>query len=107
MGNACGSCVIVNNIRLPFIMIITQVSEMSFEVLEQLEAKIQTAVDTIALLQMEVEELKERNEQLAVEAGELKEGRVELEQQTQTLRQEQQAWQERIRSLLGKMDDVE
>ncbi|MGR5488363.1 cell division protein ZapB, partial [Vibrio alfacsensis] len=25
---------------------------MSFEVLEQLEAKIQTAVDTIALLQM-------------------------------------------------------
>lgn len=88
-------------------MIITQVSEMSFEVLEQLEAKIQTAVDTIALLQMEVEELKERNEQLIVEAGELKEGRVELEQQTQTLRQEQQAWQERIRNLLGKMDDVE
>ncbi len=31
---------------------------MSFEVLEQLEAKIQTAVDAIALLQMEVEELK-------------------------------------------------
>ena len=32
---------------------------MSFEVLEQLESQIQTAVDTITLLQMEVEELKE------------------------------------------------
>ncbi|MEZ9947118.1 cell division protein ZapB, partial [Vibrio breoganii] len=45
---------------------------MSFEVLEQLEAKIQTAVDTIALLQMEVEELKEEKQALATEAGELK-----------------------------------
>lgn len=80
---------------------------MSFEVLEQLEAKIQTAVDTIALLQMEVDELKEKNEQLASEAGQLREGRAELEQQTQAMREEQQAWQERIRSLLGKMDDVE
>ncbi|MFV0574631.1 MAG: cell division protein ZapB [Vibrio sp.] len=80
---------------------------MSFEVLEQLEAKIQTAVDTIALLQMEVDELKEKNEQLASEAGQLREGRAELEQQTQAMRQEQQAWQERIRSLLGKMDEVE
>ena len=34
---------------------------MSFEVLEQLEAKIQTAVDTISLLQMEVEELTNLN----------------------------------------------
>ncbi|MFH0257754.1 cell division protein ZapB [Vibrio rumoiensis] len=80
---------------------------MSFEVLEQLEAKIQTAVDTIALLQMEVEELKEKNEQLTSEASQLREGRVELEEQTQAMRQEQQAWQERIRNLLGKMDDVE
>lgn len=53
---------------------------MSFEVLEQLEAKIQTAVDTIALLQMEVEELKEEKQALATEAGELKASRHELEQ---------------------------
>ena len=38
---------------------------MSFEVLEQLESKIQTAVDTITLLQMEVEELKEDKAKLA------------------------------------------
>ncbi len=53
---------------------------MSFEVLEKLEAKIQTAVDTIALLQMEVEELKEEKEKLAVEANELRSSREEIEQ---------------------------
>ncbi|MGB2078967.1 MAG: cell division protein ZapB [Vibrio sp.] len=80
---------------------------MSFEVLEQLEAKIQTAVDTIALLQMEVDELKEKNDQLVQEANSLKEGRSELEQQAQAMRDEHNAWQERIRGLLGKMDEVE
>lgn len=55
---------------------------MSFEVLEQLEAKIQTAVDTIALLQMEVEELKEEKEKLATEANELRSNREELEQKS-------------------------
>lgn len=53
---------------------------MSFEVLEQLEAKIQTAVDTIALLQMEVEELKEEKVKLVEEANELKASREALEQ---------------------------
>ncbi|AQM18597.1 cell division protein ZapB [Vibrio anguillarum] len=80
---------------------------MSFEVLELLEAKIQTAVDTIALLQMEVEELKEEKQQLVNEANELKVAREELEQKAQQMEQEQNAWQDRIRSLLGKMDDVE
>ncbi|MCL9780385.1 cell division protein ZapB [Vibrio sp. S4M6] len=80
---------------------------MSFEVLEQLEAKIQTAVDTIALLQMEVEELKGQKEQLANEAYELKESREELERRAEQMQQEHSAWQERIRSLLGKMEEVE
>ena len=80
---------------------------MSFEVLEQLEAKIQTAVDTIALLQMEVEELKEEKDKLAAEANELRGNREELERKAQEMQQEHNAWQERIRSLLGKMDEVE
>lgn len=80
---------------------------MSFEVLEQLEAKIQTAVDTIALLQMEVEELKGQKEQLANEAYELKESREELERRAEQMQQEHTAWQERIRNLLGKMEEVE
>ncbi|ROV59368.1 cell division protein ZapB [Vibrio ponticus] len=80
---------------------------MSFEVLEKLEAKIQTAVDTIALLQMEVEELKEEKEKLSAEATELRTSREELEQKSQQMQQEHAAWQDRIRSLLGKMDEVE
>ncbi|MDW6002692.1 cell division protein ZapB [Vibrio mangrovi] len=80
---------------------------MSFEVLEKLEAKIQTAVDTITLLQMEVEELKEEKQKLIDEANQLKSSRDELEQRVQDIQQEQAAWQERIRNLLGKMEDVE
>ncbi len=80
---------------------------MSFEVLEQLEAKIQTAVDTIALLQMEVEELKEEKDKLVEEANELKANQEASEQKAQQIQQEHDQWQERIRSLLGKMDDVE
>lgn len=33
---------------------------MSFEVFEKLESKVQQAIDTITLLQMEIEELKEK-----------------------------------------------
>lgn len=80
---------------------------MSFEVLEKLEAKIQTAVDTIALLQMEVEELKEDKQKLTDESNELKAAREALEQKVQHVEQEHAQWQERIRTLLGKMDDVE
>ncbi|CAH0524433.1 cell division protein ZapB [Vibrio hippocampi] len=80
---------------------------MSFEVLEQLEAKIQTAVDTIALLQMEVEELKEQKTELANQAEQLKNSREELEAKNAQMQQEHSQWQERIRNLLGKMDEVE
>ncbi|MCG7496890.1 cell division protein ZapB [Vibrio sp. Of7-15] len=80
---------------------------MSLEVLEKLEAKVQMAVDTISLLQMEVEELKEQNEQLSAESAELKSSRTDLEEQNQQLRTDHEAWQARVRNLLGKMDDVE
>ncbi|MCL4160513.1 UNVERIFIED_CONTAM: hypothetical protein GTU68_008516 [Idotea baltica] len=46
---------------------------------------------------MEVEELKEEKQALATEA----------EQKTQQMQEEHSAWQDRIRNLLGKMDDVE
>ena len=62
---------------------------MSLEVLEQLEAKVQTAVDNIALLKMEKDELQAEIAQ--------------LKQENQQLRNDHQAWQERLRALLGKM----
>jgi len=80
---------------------------MSLEMLEKLEAKVQMAVDTISLLQMEIEELKEQNESLTTEAQELRSGRDVLEQDNVKLRHDHQAWQERVRTLLGKMDHVE
>ncbi|MBL1418549.1 MAG: cell division protein ZapB [Moritella sp.] len=66
---------------------------MNFDVLDKLESKVQTAVDTITLLQMELEELKEENNQLLADNSELK--------------SQQDAWQDRLRSLLGKMDEVQ
>jgi len=80
---------------------------MSLEVLEQLEAKIQTAVDTITLLQMELEEVKQQNVQLDQETSSLRQECSELEKQKQQMSEEQEAWQQRIRVLLGKMEDVE
>lgn len=35
---------------------------MSFRVFEKLESKVQQAIDTITLLQMEIEELKEKEQ---------------------------------------------
>jgi cell division protein ZapB len=66
---------------------------MSLEVLEQLEAKVQTAVDNISLLKMEMEDLKTQNQRLRDE--------------NQQLRNDHHAWQERLRALLGKMDQME
>ncbi|AKJ43509.1 cell division protein ZapB [Pragia fontium] len=79
---------------------------MSFEVFEKLEAKVQQAIDTITLLQMEIEELKEKNNSLVREIETASNGRESLVNENAQLKQEQQAWQERLRLLLGKMDDV-
>ena len=79
---------------------------MSLEVFEKLEAKVQQAIDTITLLQMEIEELKEKNNSLGREIEAAANGRESLVNENAQLKQEQQAWQERLRVLLGKMDDV-
>ncbi|PNO53460.1 cell division protein ZapB [Aeromonas hydrophila] len=65
---------------------------MSLEVLEQLESKVQSAVDNISLLKMELDELKEQNNK--------------LQDENHQLRNEHVAWQERLRALLGKMDQM-
>lgn len=79
---------------------------MSFEVFEKLEAKVQQAVDTITLLQMEIEELKEKNDQLSQDVQQASSNREALLRENEQLKQEQGAWQERLRTLLGKMDEV-
>lgn len=79
---------------------------MSFEVFEKLEAKVQQAIDTITLLQMEIEELKEQNSTLTKEVQDAAASRESLVQENGHLKEEQQVWQERLRALLGKMEEV-
>ena len=73
---------------------------MSLEILDQLEEKIRQAVETIQITSnLKVEELKEQKNQSqqAVEA---------LQYENEQLRNEHRNWQEHIRSLLGKFDNV-
>jgi len=79
---------------------------MSLEVFEKLEAKVQQAIDTITLLQMEIEELKEKNNSLAQDVQSAQQSREELERENHQLREQQHGWQERLQALLGRMEEV-
>ena len=73
---------------------------MTLELLEKLESKIQNAVDTISLLQMEIEELKADKAALSDKA-------VELESANGKLTEEHQQWQSRLSALVGKIEQAE
>ena len=66
---------------------------MSLEVFEKLEAKVQQAIDTITLLQMEIEELKEKNNSLSQEVQNAQHQREELERENNHLKEQQNGWQ--------------
>ena len=72
---------------------------MSISILDELESKIKQAVETIQLLQLEVEELKGKNEE-SHRANEA------LRQEHEQLKAEHQGFQDRLRSLLGQIDNV-
>ena len=79
---------------------------MSLEVFEKLESKVQQAIDTITLQQMEIEELKEKNSSLAQEVQNAQHSREELERENNQLREQQNGWQDRLQALLGRMEEV-
>ncbi|MEI9730503.1 septal ring assembly protein ZapB [Enterobacter hormaechei] len=79
---------------------------MSLEVFEKLESKVQQAIDIITLLQMEIEELKEKNNSLSQEVQNAQHSREELERENNQLREQQNGWQERLQALLGRMEEV-
>ena len=79
---------------------------MSLEVFEKLESKVQQAIDTITLLQMEIEELKEKNNSLSQEVQNAQHSREELERENNQLREQQNGWKERLQALLGRMEEV-
>ena len=73
---------------------------MTLELLEKLENKIQNAVDTISLLQMEVEELK-------ADKAALSEKTEALQTANGQLTEEHQQWQSRLSALVGKIEQAE
>lgn len=78
---------------------------MSFEVFEKLEAKVQQAIDTIILLQMEIDELK-KNQGL-FQKGQEDTNTIEiLQRENEKLKKEQSVWKEHLEKILGKMDEV-
>ena len=79
---------------------------MSLEVFEKLEAKVQQAIDTITLLQMEIEELKEKNSTLEQDVQAAQNNREELERENNQLKEQQNGWQDRLHALLGRMEEV-
>ena len=79
---------------------------MSLEVFEKLESKVQQAIYTITLLQMEFEELKEKNNTLVDVVQSAQHGREELERENRQLKEQQQGWQDRLQALLGRMEEV-
>lgn len=79
---------------------------MSFEMFDKLEAKVQQAIDTITLLQMEIEELKGKNSKLEQDINEAHGQREALEHENGQLKESQALWQDRLQALLGKMDEV-
>ncbi|RPH31113.1 septal ring assembly protein ZapB [Buttiauxella warmboldiae] len=79
---------------------------MSFEVFEKLEAKVQQAIDTITLLQMEIEELKETNNALSQQVQQSQSNHEELVRENTSLKEQQHVWQDRLHALLGKMEEV-
>lgn len=61
---------------------------MSLELLSQLEQKISTSLESLELLNLEIEELTQANEQ--------------LKQENEQLNERQKEWEERLTNLLGR-----
>ncbi len=72
---------------------------MSIEILDKLENKVKEAIETIQLLQLEVDELKNKN-------GELVSQKESLKQENEQLKMEQENFQDRLRVLLGQIDNI-
>ena len=79
---------------------------MSLEILDQLEGKIKQAVETIQLLQLEVEELKGQKQQVQQVLDTARNEDNHLRGENDQLKGEHHNWQERLRSLLGQIDNV-
>lgn len=72
---------------------------MSLAILDQFEAKIKETVETIQLLQLEIEELKDKNATETQTSNELR-------QENERLKNELNDVQERLVSFIGRMENI-
>ncbi|TKB51109.1 cell division protein ZapB [Ferrimonas sediminicola] len=73
---------------------------MSLDLLDKLESRVQSALETIELQQMELEEERGRAQELADKA-------TELEQRNRELEQELQAWNSKAAGLLSRLSQAD
>ncbi|SHI02193.1 cell division protein ZapB [Ferrimonas marina] len=71
---------------------------MSLELLEKLESRVHNALETMELMQLELEEEKLLSAELAQE-------RDNLHRENQELKQQLSAWHAKVEGLLGKLPD--
>ncbi|XBC41770.1 MAG: cell division protein ZapB [Buchnera aphidicola (Kaburagia rhusicola rhusicola)] len=79
---------------------------MIFETFSKLEEKIQQAIDTILLLQMEVKELKEKNDDQKQEIDLILSNGVKLEEENKKLKEERDIWKDMLNGLLSKINNM-
>lgn len=79
---------------------------MSFEILNQLETKIQHTVNTINTLQQEIARLKQGNHELEQLINDSSDEMKALRDENEKLKQDQQIWQQRIQTLLTKIGEI-
>ncbi|XBC40745.1 MAG: cell division protein ZapB [Buchnera aphidicola (Nurudea yanoniella)] len=79
---------------------------MIFEVFSKLEEKIQQAVDTILLLQIELKELKKKNDDRKQEINSILLNVTQIKEENKKLQEEKNAWKDMLNGLLNKMNSI-
>ncbi|MCO7233405.1 MULTISPECIES: cell division protein ZapB [unclassified Cobetia] len=80
---------------------------MSTELFTQLEQKVGQAIDSIEMLKMEVEELKEENQRLNETKGSQGEELEQLRQANARLQEERDQWASRLEGLIARFSETE
>ncbi len=79
---------------------------MSLEILNQLENKIQNTVNTINALKQEIATLQQNNQELEQLINDSSDEMKAMRTENETLKQDQLVWQQRIQSLLSKIGEI-
>jgi cell division protein ZapB len=80
---------------------------MSTELFTQLEQKVGQAIDTIEMLMMVVDELKEENQRLSEAMNGQGEELEQLRQANTRLQEERDQWAGRLESLVARFSETE